>query len=350
MTDGLLIYGATGFTGQLLTDRAIRCGLRPVLAGRDPTRVAAAATRFGCEGRVAGLNDPAALDAALDGIAVVVHVAGPFADTAVPMVDACLRAGAHYLDLSGEVETFEALSRRHAEAARRGVMLLPGVGFDVVASDCLAVHVARRLGGRVQTLAIASTGFSTASRGSAHTLLRHAGHDVCRRQGGRLVSIPPGVLQRPVDFGEGPRTGVNVAWADLVAAHHSTGASDIDTFVEATPAVVGLLALSRTFAPLWRTATWAAVARSVADTLPEHPAGGAPGPMRVMVEGGAPDGTTARARLETPAAYEFSAVAAVAAARRVLHGDVVPGFETPGRLFGPDFVLDLPGVTRTDLH
>src|SRR5690242_4394080 len=102
MSDPFVIYGATGFTGRLMLDGALALGLRPVLSGRDEGRLGALAEQLGLEYRVARLGDPAALDEALRGMRVVLHAAGPFSETSRPMVDACLRAGVHYLDITGE--------------------------------------------------------------------------------------------------------------------------------------------------------------------------------------------------------------------------------------------------------
>src|SRR6185295_5073039 len=167
-----MIYGATGYTGRLITRRACALGLRPVLAGRHDGKLAALAAATGLEHRVAHLDDPDALARALDEIAVVVHAAGPFSATARPMVDACLRAGTHYLDIAGEIPVIEALARRDADARARGIMVMPGTGFDVVPSDCLAAHVARRLPGATR-LFLGLTGLEFATRGSAKTLVEH---------------------------------------------------------------------------------------------------------------------------------------------------------------------------------
>src|SRR6059058_4542054 len=145
MTVPFMVYGASGYTGRLLVEAALSGGLRPILAGRNETTLAPLAERLGLEYRVVRLGDPPTLDAALRKVRVVLHAAGPFSATARPMVDACLRTGTHYLDITGEVRVFEAVAARDAEAKSAGVMLLPGVGFDVVPSDCLAAHMKRRL-------------------------------------------------------------------------------------------------------------------------------------------------------------------------------------------------------------
>ena len=141
----LLIYGSTGYTGRLIVAEALARGLRPTLAGRNRDAVRAQAEGLGLEWRVATIDAPTSLASALAGASVVLHCAGPFAHTWRAMSDACLRTRAHYLDITGEIAVFEGLARRDAEAHEAGIMLLPGVGFDVVPSDCLAAHLARRL-------------------------------------------------------------------------------------------------------------------------------------------------------------------------------------------------------------
>jgi short subunit dehydrogenase-like uncharacterized protein len=131
----LLIYGAYGYTGRLVVSEARAAGLRPVLAGRDASALAAMAGPLGLDHRATSLDDQGGLDTALEGARVVLHCAGPFVQTSRAMVDACLRRGVHYLDVTGELAVFEAIAARDAEARACGVTLLPGVGFDVVPSD-----------------------------------------------------------------------------------------------------------------------------------------------------------------------------------------------------------------------
>src|SRR2546427_1981983 len=186
MSAPLLIYGATGYSGRLITRVMTALGIRPILAGRDGARLARFAQTLGLEHRVASLAEPDRLDAALRDVAVVLHAAGPFSATSRPVVEACLRAGAHYVDITGEVEVIEALARRDAEARRRRIMVMPGIGFDVVAGDCLAAHVARRLP-EAERLALAVSGLRYMTRGTAKSVVEAAGYRVGRREG----PIPP---------------------------------------------------------------------------------------------------------------------------------------------------------------
>ena len=168
MTGTILIYGATGYTGKLIAKAAHDQGACPILAGRNLAKVERVAEPLGLAARVFDLADPAGIDAGLKDVAVVLCVAGPFSATSRPMADACLRNRVHYLDITGEIEVFEALAARDAEAKARGVMLLPGVGFDVVPSDCLAAHLKRRLPDATDLKLYLSLG-ANMSRGTAKT-------------------------------------------------------------------------------------------------------------------------------------------------------------------------------------
>src|SRR5687768_2628014 len=198
----LLIYGSTGYTGRLIVAEALRRGLRPTLAARNADAVRAQAEPLGLEWRAAAVDDRAALDAAIAGARVVLHCAGPFAHTWRAMSDACLRQHAHYLDITGEIPVFEGLARRDAEARAAGIMLLPGAGFDVVPSDCLAAHLARRLP-NAERLALAFRALGGASRGTLTTMIENLGSPGAIRREGRIVPVPPAWRTRSIDFGDG---------------------------------------------------------------------------------------------------------------------------------------------------
>lgn len=347
--DPLLIYGATGFTGGLIVESCVKNGLKPILAGRNASKLREVAAPFGLEHREARLDDSARLDEVLRGVKAVLHAAGPFSETSPPMVDACLRAGAHYLDVTGEVDVFEALARRHDEARRRGVMLLPGVGYDVVATDCLAAHVTRRLPS-ADRLAIGIAGLRYMTPASAKTFVGHAGRGVKIRRNGVLAEQAPG-RERLFDFDGRLLWAVHVSLPDVVSAYYTTGIPEIAGYYEATPAMRTVVNTWRYFglvvaAPAMRSAleTWTdALWRGPSSEQRQR------APTVIVAEAERLDGRRAISRLRTPEPYTTTAVAAAAIARRVLGGDVEVGFETPGRLFGADFVLSFDGVTREDL-
>jgi len=352
VTSPYLIYGANGYTGELIARECLRRGDRPVLAGRNAQAVRALAAELGLEHRAFALDDARAADEALKGMTAVLHCAGPFVRTFRPMADGCLRAKAHYLDVTGEIEVFEALAARDAEARAAGVMLLPGVGFDVVPSDCLAAHLKRRLPTATH-LILAFHSVGGLSRGTATTMIENLHRGGLIRRNGALTPVPAAWKTRTVDFGRGPRTVVSIPWGDVSTAYHSTGIPNIEVCTTATWPLLLAMRASRLFRPLLASA-------GVQSFLKKRVRAGAPGPNaeqrargRTVLWGEATDeaGGRAVARLHGPEGYTFTTLTALAAVEKVLSGSAPPGFQTPAKAYGPDFVLGgfIEGVTREDL-
>jgi short subunit dehydrogenase-like uncharacterized protein len=120
-----LLYGSYGYTGRLIADQAFRSGMHPILSGRDPIRLKAQAETLALEYHPISLEDRPALEAILERVALVLNCAGPFSRTYQPMVEACLKLGKHYLDITGEIRVYEALARRDVQARQANLMLLP---------------------------------------------------------------------------------------------------------------------------------------------------------------------------------------------------------------------------------
>lgn len=351
-----LIYGANGYTGELAAREAVRRGLSPILAGRSADAVSALGRELGLPFRSFPLDDPAVVRAGLVGVSAVLHCAGPFVRTSPVMVNACLATGAHYLDITGEIAVFEAvLAPPKADAARRaGIALLPGVGFDVVPSDSLAARLAAALPGATElTLAFATDGGSW-SRGTAKTMIESLPHAGAVRRNGKIVPVPLAYDAREIDFGGrlGHRWAMTIPWGDVATAYHTTGIPNIRVYTGVSPGQIRRLRRLRPFlsltgfAPVKRFLT-RRVERSVTGPGPEVRAS-----ARTYLWGEVRDaaGEAVSATLETPEAYAFTAVSAVAAVERVLAGTVAPGAWTPARAFGPDFVTGLPGVVMGELR
>lgn len=350
MSGRLLIYGASGYTGRLLAARACRRGLNAVLAGRTRSRLEAVAQATALPYRVFGLEDPTKLDAALFDVEVVLNAAGPFAATARPVVEACLRTGKHYLDVSGELPTFQRLHGYDEPARAAGVMVMPGVGFVVAASDCLAAHVAACMPqARYLRLALSRTGL--VSRGSYTTMLGLVREGVSIRREGRLCAVPVGKLERGFDYGEGERVSTAVSWADVFTAYHTTGIAHIEVYMEADTWTRWLYELAACFAEPLRLTPLQKLLELQARAWPEGPSEGrrAAAPRVIVAEAEDRFRRRARALLHTPDGYSFTPLSALAIAERVLAGDFRAGFQTPAGVYGADFVLVLEGVRREDV-
>lgn len=348
----LLVYGANGYTGELIARRAAAAGVPALLAGRDANAVSALAAELDRDHRAFALDDPAALDRALSGVTVVLNCAGPFSRTAAPLVAACLRRRAHYLDITGEIDVLEALAARDAEARAAGVALLPGAGFDVVPSDCLAAHVRRRLPSATH-LVIAFSAGTRMSRGTALTSIENAHRGGLVRRGGDLVSVPSGWRSRRIDFGPelGTRTAITIPWGDVATAYHSTGIPNIEVYVAVPLAVRVALRAARALAPLLAAG---AVKRALETRIRRGPAGPttaerAQRASHLWAEARDAAGQIAVARLRTPESYELTSMTALDLATRALRGELAGGFQTPARACGPDYVLQFPGVAREDV-
>jgi short subunit dehydrogenase-like uncharacterized protein len=344
-----LIYGATGYTGGLIAQLARERGEHPILAGRNAAGVGGVAAALGLEHRAFGLDRVAEVRAGLEGVAAVLHCAGPFAHTFQTMAEACLQSKVHYLDVTGEVSVFEALAARDGEARAAGVMLLPGVGFDVVPSDCLAVHLKRRLPGATH-LTLGFQGLGETSRGTANTVVENLHRGGLVRRHGVLTPVPAAWRRRTIDFGSGPRPAVTIPWGDVSTAYHSTGIPNIEVYMAAPRAMALGMRLGRPLLPLLAKAP-------IQRLLKRRILAGPPGPdAETRARGGSrlwgevrdQSGGRAAARLAGPDGYTLTAHTALLCLRRVLAGDAPPGFQTPAKAYGPDLVLEVPGTVRSD--
>ena len=347
MEASFLIYGATGYTGSLIARESAARAMQPILAGRDASSVRSLAAELALPHRVFSLDDRATVDANLRGVQAVLHCAGPFVHTWEPMAHACLRSGAHYLDITGEMSVFAGLAALDQTARENGVMLLPGVGFDVVPTDCLAVHLKQRLPSATH-LTLAFRSGTRASRGTALTVLEGVGAAGFIRKNGVLKKVRPACKTRLIDFGKGRTLAMAIPWGDLVTAYHSTGIPNIEVYLEATAPVIQTVKLS----PLWG---WLLQTQPLKGWAQRKIRRGIPGPSaeergrgRSVFWGEVADdqGGWAAARLHGPQSYTMTVHTALAAVERVLAGHAPAGFQTPALAFGPDFILGVKGCTR----
>lgn len=345
----LLIYGANGYTGELITRYAAERGLRPILAGRSEAKIKAIADRHGFEYRVFSLNETAKVDAVLREIDVVLHCAGPFSITSRPMVEACLRTKRHYTDITGEIAVFEACAARDLEAKDAGVMLMPGVGFDVVPSDCLALHLKDRLPTATH-LSLAFYGMGRISHGTQATMTMNVGKGGAIRRDGKITPVPAAWRTREIDFGEGiVKRGVTIPWGDVATAFYSTGIPNIEVFTVAPPSALTMMKASRYIG-------WLLATKPFQDYLQKRiPAGGpsdaerAKGKTLMWGEASDLDGNRVASRQQGPEGYTLTTIAALNIAEKIMKGNFAPGYQTPAKAYGADLVLEINGTTRQEV-
>ncbi|WP_426734147.1 saccharopine dehydrogenase family protein [Myxococcus faecalis] len=344
-----LLYGASGYTGRLIAEEAVRRGHRPVLSGRSREKLAPLAELLGLEVRPASLDDPRQLAAAMDGLPLVLHAAGPFVHTSEPMRLACLAAGTHYLDITGEVPVFEGSFRHDADAKARGVSFMSGVGFDVVPTDCLARYVGEQVPGATE-LDIAIAAVSQASAGTTKSALIQIPEGGKVRRNGQLEPYPMGHGARRVRFSDRERSVMPIPWGDLSTAFHTTGIPNITTYM-AFPA--NSARVLRWTHPILRRALKLGPIRDGLMKLVDARVKGPGADLRtssrsyVWAQARAPDGRAAQAWLEVAEGYLFTARSSVLAVEELL-AQPTPGALTPAGAFGADFVLRVEGSRRFD--
>jgi short subunit dehydrogenase-like uncharacterized protein len=339
-----MIYGANGYTGELIAREAVARGMAPILAGRSKPKVERLASELKLESRVFDLDDPAHIAAQLKGVKAVLLTAGPFSATSQPMVQACIQARSHYLDITGEIDVFEQIFRRDDDARKAGVVLCPGVGFDVIPTDCVAAALKAAL----PDATALHLGFDTTvslSPGTMKTTLESAPQGGRVRRGGQLLRVPLAHEVRRIDFGRGERLAMAVPWGDVSTAFHTTGIPDVTVFVPASRAAIAGMKLGNVFGGLMGQP---AVQRSLSALVSwavKGPDEAARDRMPAYVWGEAVNarGERRTARVKTANGYSLTIPGALAVTSHLLQHDAPAGFTTPARLMGPGLLSQLPG-------
>lgn len=345
-----MIYGVNGYSGQLIARQARALGLQPVLAGRSPA-VRRLAEELGLPARLFDLADAAATREGLVGIGLVLNCAGPFSQTIAPLLAACLEAGAHYLDITGEIEVFEYAASQSAAASARGVVVCPGVGFDVVPTDCLAAALKEALPD-AQRLRLGFDMDSPMSPGTAKSLLEALPQGGKVRRAGRISGVPLAAERPRIDFGFGPKAAVCIPWGDVSTAYHSTGIGDIRCYI---PAPRLLSTLMRALDPLRALFAWPPVQRALIRAIERWVHG--PSEAQRRQQATAVWGEVSNARgerrvgyLRTGNPYELTIHAALAVVQHLLQQpQAAAGYQTPSSLCGWRLLERLPGAQQLEI-
>ena len=351
MTSKILVYGSYGYTGDLIARFAKEDGVDVILSGRNPQRLSDQAERYGFAWVPADLSDRQSIRNALRDVDVVIHCAGPFAQTYEAMARACVDTHTHYTDITGEAEVYEGLWAMDEAATGASIMLLPGTGFDVVPSDCLAAHLKSRCPDATHLeLAFRGRGGGV-SHGTAKTMAQNIHRGGTIRRDGKLEQVPAAWKTRMIDFGDGkPAHCMSIPWGDVVTAYKSTGIPNIMVYMGFPQGPARFLKLARPLLPLLGT-------RPVQNMMKKRIEAGPAGPddearktavNELWGEVRTAGGRTAVSRLRTPEGYTLTARMSLAIAQKICQGEHKPGFQTPSTAYGKDLILELPGTARFD--
>lgn len=345
-----LLYGANGYTGELIAREAVRRGMRPILAGRSRDRIARLAAELNCPSAVFNLDDHTALLSSLENVAAVLHCAGPFSATARSMMQACIASHVHYCDITGEIPVFELAHSVHEKAGRAGIVLCPGVGFDVVPTDCVALKLKQALPDATH-LTLGFDSNSGLSKGTAKTAVESAGDGSRVRRDGRIVDVPLASQTRRIDFGNGEKLAVGIPWGDVSTAYYSTGIGNIEVFTASSVKAVAQMRRANALRPLLRR-RWVKglIKFGIQRRLqPPNQVQRENNPSFVWGEARNAAGETVTAKLRTANGYALTVASSLGIITQILTNPHPAGFATPSMLVGADFVSTLPGSSEIQL-
>ncbi len=346
MKHSWMIYGANGYTGRLIVEEAKKRGMKPMLAGRNQGAIEEICAETGFECRVFDLGDKNIVQQALEGIAVVLHCAGPFSATSQLVIEACLVNGCHYLDITGEISVFANAHRQSDKARRADIVLMPGVGFDVVPTDCLAATLVQKLPAAT-ALVLAFESGGRMSPGTAKTSVEGLAGGGCVRQDGKLKWVPLAWKSREIPFAHGKRLALTIPWGDVFTAYISTGVPDIEVYMSAPPSTIMRMKRLRMMRPLL-SMHWVqnAMKRRIEKSIkgPGKEAREA-SDMQLWGEVNSSDGRSVSATMTTPDGYDVTVLASLGIVEYLLEAEVEGGFYTPSLLMGAGYAESLPGIS-----
>lgn len=346
--NSFLLYGANGYTGKLIAGLAKEYGLKPVLAGRRAEVLEPMAKELNTAYHVIDLADTAKLESVLKEVPLVLHAAGPFNKTAKQMIDACLKTNTHYIDITGEIVVYEMAKKYNDAALKAGIMLMPGAGFDVVPTDCIALFLKNKLPDATELkLAFASIGGSL-SHGTALTMAEGMGEKSAERKNGKIVRVPLGHKGMWVDFGLKKLFVMSIPWGDISTAYTTTGIPNIITYTGSSPKTFRLLKFQFLYNWLLRTNFMRNKAKKKINNKAAGPSDERRAKSKGLVWGEVKNATgqIEQARLIGPDGYTLTAHTSLIIAKKILGGNFKPGYQTPAGCYGADLVLEAPGVTR----
>ncbi|KAH8246848.1 hypothetical protein KR032_001996 [Drosophila birchii] len=159
-----IIFGATGFTGKYTVLEAVSVlkGLSWGIAGRNQEKLQAVLREMGAKSKtdlsqtpivIADVNNEASLLEMAKRCRIVVNTAGPYRFFGEKVVKACIDAGTHHVDVSGEPQYMETMQLRYNDLAReRGVYVISACGFDSIPADMGVTFIEKNFDGVVNSV------------------------------------------------------------------------------------------------------------------------------------------------------------------------------------------------------
>jgi short subunit dehydrogenase-like uncharacterized protein len=348
-----MLYGANGYTGYLILKEMLELGISTIAAGRNKEAIEEISDKYHVESRVFELTSSESIVSQLKGVSVVLHAAGPFVHTAKPMMDACIASGIHYLDITGEIPVFSLAQKKSEAAKTAGIMMMPGVGFDVVPTDCMARYLSELMPNATKLQLAFSNYGGRVSQGTARSALEGISYPGSERKDGKIIPVPKANKSMTVPFLEGkPRFAMQIPWGDVFTAYHSTGIPNIETYMAIRKETFDRMRfITKYFSFLFKMPF---IKTYLANKIKKMPIGPNEEERKngfTMVYGKVSNelGNHIEARLKVAEGYKFTALSAALICKKVLEGDLKSGFQTPSSCYGKELYKLVPGSSEVQI-
>jgi short subunit dehydrogenase-like uncharacterized protein len=342
----VIVYGAYGYTGTLICDECKLQGLKTMIAGRDAAKLQKLSQTTGFAFEAVDINDHHGLTSILQRARLVIHCAGPFQQTAKQMISACLEAETHYTDITGEFTVFELLAGYDQQAKQKNIVIMPGTGFDVVPTDCLAVHLKNRLPEATHLQLAFAMSKGEVSRGTARTMVEGLGYGGMIRKDRKLTPLPLGDKTLEITFCDFTSNALCIPWGDISTAWRSTGIPNIEVYSAVPKNAIRMAKLSRWVNWLLRKSVVKRYLLKKVDARPAGPDEQKRNSGKSFLWGRVIDsnGNAQEAKLKTLSGYLLTSKTSVLIARKILTTPIHPGYFTPAQQFGESLIFEVPGT------
>ena len=231
MSKKIMLYGANGYTSRLIIKELVGQNIKPVLAGRNQEKINSLADKHGFQFCIFSLNDSNDIDKNLKEVDILINAAGPYSLTAKPFIDSCLRTKTHYIDITGEIDVFVYAQSKHEDAKDAGVVVCPGVGFDVIPTDCLSYMLKDKLPDANELNICFFSENGRPSIGTAKTSIEGLSKGGRIRKDGKIEPVSLAHAVKEIDYGQGPKMAMSIPWGDVATAFFSTGIPNIIVYI-----------------------------------------------------------------------------------------------------------------------
>lgn len=346
-----MVYGANGYSAQLIIEELIARNIKPVLAGRNEDAVKRVAKKFSCEYRIFDLNDEPKTISSLKDIHTVLNCAGPFKNTAKDMIDACLQTRTNYLDITGEMPVHAYAFGCDRQAKEKGIVILPSAGFDIIPTDCLA----KRLSEQMPDAKYLKLGLlnkkGKISRGTLLTTLDFLNGTGRIRRDGKIIESPIGEYTITVKCDNFAFNGISIPWGDVFTSYISTGIPNVEVYLGVPKIVIHfknflLLVIKLLKIPFVKKLVQNFIGKNF--TGPDKQNRDA---AETFIWGRVENekGEMLEEVYQVMEGYNLTAKGGAECATRILNGEVKPGTHTPSLAFGSKF-MDLFVVKKISIN